>query len=146
MYRNASKNSEIIKSESWLVSSYRRKILKEVFIYGAIIGHYCPGPSVDRIVSLIHWLLGGDVRRGVGHSMGFHLKSAKHAYRGPEWDSNTFSGFEWKQIKLTLACMVTAIIKNSESQSPNPPFNHRSPECKTVTLKHTGTAFGLEGT
>jgi hypothetical protein len=77
--------------------------------------------------------------------MGLHLKSAKHAYRGPEWDSNTISGFEWKQIKLALACMVIA-IKKSESQSPNPPFNHRSVESKTVTLKHTGTAFGLEGT
>jgi hypothetical protein len=43
--------------------------------------------------------------------MGFHLKSAKRAYRGPEWNSNTISGFEWKQIKLALACMVIAIRK-----------------------------------
>jgi hypothetical protein len=71
------------------------------------------------------------------------LKSAKHAYRAPEWDLNKISGFEWKQIKLALACMVISIRKNSESQSPNPRFNHRSPECKTVSLKHTGTAFSV---
>jgi hypothetical protein len=68
------------------------------------------------------------------------------AYRGPEWDSNIISGFEWKEIKLALVCMVTAINKNSESQSPNPPFNHRPPECKTGALKHMGAAFGLDGT
>ena len=40
--------------------------------------------------------------------------------------------------------MVTAISKDSESQSPNPPVNHSSPECNTVTQKHMGAALGLE--
>jgi len=54
--------------------------------------------------------------------MGFHLKGAIHAYRGPEWDSNTISGFEWKQIKLALACMVTAIRKKIRKPVSEPTF------------------------